>query len=248
MWYVYFYIDPTDNCIFYIGKGHGTRSVSHLSRAKLWIKQGKPSKYGSLNIHLMRKISQLWDQNLEPIVEIFETFEIEEDAYSKEIEQITNYRSDKLCNISNGGEGLRPTKETIEKIQISRNLWLNSDAGILWRQNISESRKGKNNPQYGKVEDEEHKQKRMKNLLAKERWNKGLKNDPRCKGTPKGGLSWNAKKCRVTHVITGQQVEADSRQKLFQKLKTMNISLSGSSIARALVSSKITKNWRVEYV
>lgn len=116
MWYVYFYRDPTDNCIFYIGKGHGTRSVSHLSRAKLWIKQGKPSKYGSLNIHLMRKISQLWDQNLEPIVEIFETFEIEEDAYSKEIEQITNYRSDKLCNISNGGEGLRPTKETIEKI------------------------------------------------------------------------------------------------------------------------------------
>jgi len=249
MWYVYVYKDPIDSVVFYVGKGQGNRHRSHLFRAKTWIDKGKPNKYGSINIHLMRKISQLWDNKLEPIVEILENYSVEEDAYSREIVEINNHRSERLCNIANGGEGLRAcAKETIEKIKASRKIWLESEKGQSWRKTMSESRKGVGNPAYGKKEAEDHKIARMKNLLSKTRWNKGLRGDPRSAGHPKGVSTWNAKVCRITNQITGQIVEAESKTKLAKKLKEQHVELSMSSLSRALATGKAVKNWKVEYV
>lgn len=247
MWYVYFYINPVDNQIFYIGKGNGNRCKSHLYRTSTWIKQGKPTNVRSLNLHLLRKISLIRDLGFEPIIEIIDYFENEKDALDREIYEIS-LRKESLCNITSGGEGATLPLESIEKIKLKRQEWLQSDAGLAWRKKISESRKGSGNPSFGKKEDEEHKKARMKNMLAKDRWNKGLKKDPRAKGHLKGALTHNAKKCRISNLKTNFILEEDSKSRLVKKLKELGIEISSSSIDRILALKKPIKDWWVEYV
>jgi len=246
MWYVYFYRDPADNSIFYVGKGKGNRCKNHLYRASTWVKKGKPSKCGSLNLHLIRKIVKIRESGLEPIVEIVENFDDEQDAYDREISEIACRKESGLCNITSGGEGYRVEKEKRKVIAEKRRLWMQSEEGLAWRKLFSESRKGSGNPCFGKKEEEEHKKQRMKNLLAKPRWNKGLKGDPRSKG-PLGAIPWNAKQCRAIHILTGQIIEAESKVRLLRKMLDLKIKVSLSAIGRAIDNNRPTRSgWRFE--
>lgn len=246
MWYVYFYRDPTNNSVFYIGKGKGNRCKDHLYRASTWDKQGRPSKCGSLNLHLIRKILKIRESGNEPIVEIIENFENEQDAYDREIYEIANRKESGLCNITSGGEGYRVEEEKRKIIGENHSKWMNSEEGLAWRKMMSESRKGIGNPNFGKKEEETHKIQRMKNFLAKPRWNKGLKGDPRAKG-PAGCVPWNAKKCRAKSVLTEQIIEAESKVKLVQKMKDLKIEISLSSVTRSIAQNRPISGWRFEY-
>jgi len=246
MWYVYFYRDPIDNSIFYVGKGKENRCKNHLYRASTWVKQGKPATK-SLNLHLIRKIVKIRESGNEPVVEIVAHFEIEQDAYAREILEISQ-RKESLCNLTDGGEGYRVSEEKRKRASEKRNLWLQSEEGLAWRKWMSESRKGSGNPHFGKKEDEEHKKKRMENFLAKTRWNKGLKGDPRSRGPKKGSLPHNARNCKAKNEDTGQTIFAESKRRLHQKLEELGIRISFTTIDRALQSGRKTKQgWRFEY-
>lgn len=247
MWYVYRYVDPTNERVFYIGKGQGNRSKVHLYRARTWVKRGKPTNCGSHNFHLLRLISKIWDCGHEPLVEIVERFEEENDAYAREKSLIAEFR-ESLCNLTDGGEGWTGTDETRKKMGEKRKEWLASEAGMAWRSMMSESRRGDKNPNYGKVEDEEHKRARMKNMLEKERWNKGMSGDPRCKGHAKGEITHNAKSCIATHEATGETVTAESVNRLCMILANHRFKISGSSIKRIVNKDRTINGWRIKHV
>lgn len=245
MWYVYFYKDPEDDSVFYVGKGKGNRHKTHLYRASTWVNQGKPTSCGSLNLHLIRKIVKIREHGNEPIIELIAYFDKEQDAYDREVLEILNRKST-LCNLTEGGEGFRVNEEKRKLMSENRKAWCESEAGLSWRKMMSESRKGTGNPAFGKKEDEHHKQDRMKNMLAKERWNKGLRGDSRSKGPLKGSLSHNSKKCRAINVVTNEIIEEKSLSRLAIKMKQSGHILSLSSINRVLAQKKPIKNWFVE--
>lgn len=246
MWYVYFYKDPRDNSIFYVGKGKNNRSRSHLYRASTWVKQGRPSPCGSLNLHLIRKIVKIREEGFEPIVEIVEKYEEEKDAYAREIQEIS-LRKETLCNLTEGGEGYRVSEERRKQVAQKHREWMQSESGIAWRKKFSESRKREGNPNFGKKEDEEHKKSRMKNFLEKERWNKGLKGDPRSKGPKPGSLPHNAKTCSAINVESGHVIVGESKIRLFKKMKELGIQISLSTISRALEEDVPKMGWRFTY-
>lgn len=247
MWYVYSYTDPSDRRVFYIGKGRENRYKAHLYRAKTWIAKGKPANCGSHNLHLLRLISKIWDQGQEPHIEIIERFNIEKDAYSFEMKMIENHKST-ICNLTLGGEGFSGDIETRRKMSEKRKEWLRTEAGQSWKKMMSEARVGLKNPSYGKIEDEDHKRDRMKNMLEKERWNKGRAGDPRCKGHPKGELPHNARACRATNELSSEIVEGESIGRLAKKLKDNQYPISHSSISRIIGQDKTINGWRIIYV
>jgi hypothetical protein len=128
LFYVYFLIDPSNDKVFYIGKGHGNRMFRHKDK----------SLNGSHhNKHVQNKILKIISNGLDIKYEkIFESYN-EIDALNKEIELIELYGLDNLCNSSCGGEGssgykmAESTKEKLRKIFLERDF------------------KGKNNPNYG---------------------------------------------------------------------------------------------------
>lgn len=247
MWYVYSYADPDSSRVFYIGKGKENRCKSHLYRTKTWVNRGKPSKCGSHNLHLLRLISKIWERGQEPVITIIDRFDIEKDAYSFEIKMIKIHKNT-VCNLTNGGEGFSGNLETCQRMSINRKEWHKSEAGIAWSRKMSEDRTGPKNPNYGKIEDEDHKRDRMKNFLEKERWNKGRVGDPRCKGHPKGELPHNALPCRATNELSHEIVEGESIGRLAKKLKDNQYPISHSSISRIIGQDKTINGWRIIYV
>jgi hypothetical protein len=247
MWYVYSYSDPCSGRVFYIGKGKDNRCKAHLYRAKTWVNRGKPAKCGSHNLHLLRLISKIWDRGEQPVVEIIKQFDNEQNAYSYEIEMI-KYHKDTICNLTDGGEGFKGHAETRLKMSEKRKEWLKTDKGQAWRKMMSEARKGSKNPHFGKKEEEEHKRSRMKNMLEKERWNKGRAGDPRCKGHPKGELPHNARPCRAVNELSGEAIEESSIGRLAKRLVNNQYQISHSSISRIIDRDKTINGWRISYV
>jgi hypothetical protein len=140
-YYVYKLIDPILNLPFYIGKGSGNRAWSH-----------NEFKDGNENPYKDRYIKKLHDQNLEPIVDIVQYFDDENDAYNFEETLTESVGLKNLTNLVIGArppskKGWRPTEETL--LKRSKGL-----KGIPrtkeWCLNLSLSKKGKNNPMYGK--------------------------------------------------------------------------------------------------
>jgi len=113
-------------------------------------------------------------------------------------------------------KGVKQSKEVIEKRanQIRGNKHTDET-----KKKLSISKLGAKNGMYGKKEDAEHKKERMKNMLDKPRWNKGLnkETDPRCAklGLSKiGKPAYNRIKCNLVNKITGESYIADSLKEL----------------------------------
>lgn len=102
--YVYELINPITNLPFYVGKGRDDRAQRHISLRK-------NAKLYALNPHKVNTINQIIDfHNHMVIVRIVDTFENEDDAFTRERELITRYgrvvdHTGGLTNIQTGGEG-----------------------------------------------------------------------------------------------------------------------------------------------
>ena len=101
--YVYAYVDPRDNSIFYIGKGTGSRALAHMSD------QSESEKSA--------KIAELVKLGCEPRIE-FLRFGIETDAEAKRIEAscIDTVGVDKLTNIIKGKGSNSSGRKTMDEV------------------------------------------------------------------------------------------------------------------------------------
>jgi hypothetical protein len=91
--YVYELINPTNQQVFYVGKGQGNRAKEHL----------KVSADTESNPEKSAFIDQIRSNNLEPIVRVIGRFELEEQAFSVEATLIHwVYGIDSLTNIQSG--------------------------------------------------------------------------------------------------------------------------------------------------
>jgi len=204
IYYVYKLIDERNNLPFYIGKGKKNRAISHISRAKKW--KEKNFKWSTnVNRKLYNKILSILDDGFDIKVLYVEKNLEETLALETEKQLILEIGIEKLCNLTEGGEGERKTEEVLHKMSIKRKEWLQSDEGKKFILQMSNDRKGSRNPRWGFKEAEEKKKERMKNMLSKPRWNSGLtkENDPRIAklATQKGKLPHNAKKLEIFDTI-----------------------------------------------
>ena len=111
---------------------------------------------------------------------------------------------------------------------------------------MSENRIGDKNPKFGHKEDEFHKKERMKNMLAKPRWNTGLtkETDPRLVklGFHRlGKLPTNAIQCSIIDLETNEIWQANSMKELSimcpLSLPTIN------RLKRGIAGKKVTKRY-----
>jgi hypothetical protein len=180
MFYVYILSNPTTLIPFYVGVGkenrhsNVTREQQHLLDAKK-LMEGK--KLHKPNLHKLRTIIKIFNQNLEPTIDIVARFESEKDAFVEEIRLIRYYgRADlglgPLTNLTDGGEGgVNPAAETRRKISArlkgkpSHLKGKKTGPYLPERgQKISKSLKGRPSPRKGKPS-------------GHTAWNKGLTKD-----------------------------------------------------------------------
>ena len=101
--YVYLYIDPRDDAIFYVGKGNGNRAFAHL--------KDKSDKEKA------RRIQDIQNYGLEPRIEIL-VHGLENDETAKRIEAsiIDLVSVGKLTNIQRGYESREYGRMSLEQI------------------------------------------------------------------------------------------------------------------------------------
>jgi group I intron endonuclease len=141
-------------------------------------------------------------------------------------------------------KGKKQSKETIKKRVDKLKGQKRTDE---CKKRMSEAKIGKKNPMFGKKENEEHKQKRMKNMLSKPRWNKGLTiaDDPRIKKLAvwKDKIPPNALKCKLIDNDTGEYWRGDSLKDLSKKTP---ISLSSINRLQSKTAGiKLTKKYKL---
>ena len=178
MYYTYILKNPITDLPFYVGVGKENRKSSsrredqHTHDA-IRLREGKKLK--KPNKHKLNTILQILDQGLEVLVILDEMFEIETDAFNKEINLIAQYgRRDLgtgvLTNMTTGGEGrVNPSKESREnqsKAMLGRPSPLKGRTlgpySEQRRENISIATKGRASPMKGKIKGpltQEHKEK-----------------------------------------------------------------------------------------
>ena len=181
MFYVYAHYkadDPTGNP-FYIGKGKGSRELSH-NRNPFW--QNIVKKHGFISKRLHENLT-------------------EQEAWDIEINLINQFGKlteggGCLCNLADGGEGASGVKHS----NTTKEKWSWAKKGKTWeeiygpekaaeirakrklkkrvqteetRKKISESKKGEKNPMYGKSPSPEHSAKLSAARIGKPSNNKG---------------------------------------------------------------------------
>jgi hypothetical protein len=118
IFYIYLHRRGDNNEIFYVGKGKNNRA---------WVKQHR---------------SNYWNRIVEKyglIVEIYKNNLFEEDAFIIEKNLIKTIGKDKLCNLTDGGEGLSGMKRTFSE-EHKKNISLGLKGRLPWN-------KGKNGVQ-----------------------------------------------------------------------------------------------------
>lgn len=242
IYYTYHVIDPEDNRIFYIGKGHGKRYKVHMGRALRWRATGYINQ--KVNKHFYYTLLKIYDKGMLPVsIIVFETLS-EEEAHKKENEDIKKIGLHNLCNLTHGGEGETKTQETLEKMSKSIQAFWNSEDGYVMRKRFSEEKTGKNNPMWGVKLDEETINKKVDAMLSKPRWNIGLKNDPRSKGHSKGEPANNALRCKLINE-DGRVFEAHSLKELS---KLSGVPLMSINRLHLGMCKKNRKGWKFELI
>lgn len=120
-YYVYIHRRADDGRVFYVGKGKGWRAWQKYKRSIFWMNVEK--KHGR-TVHVVMRFSN------------------EECAFSFERALISHYGRENLCNLTDGGDGVR-------------GVIISDDQ----RRNHSIRMSGENHPQYGKPHSEEMKRK-----------------------------------------------------------------------------------------
>ncbi len=141
--------------------------------------------------------------------------------------------------------GTKQSQETIHKRRLKK---IGSKHSEETKRKISNANSGNKNGMFGKKESEEHKQIRMKKLLATPKWNKGLtkKDDVRLEKLAywKDKITVNALNCKLIDLQNNKEYKADSLNKLSY---ICPISLASLNRLRSNTAGKKTKErYRLE--
>lgn len=160
-YFVYWYRNPLKNEeIFYVGYGNhlrkcgGCRAYDHLNEVKRGIMSNNRHKYYT--------IKQILDTGQSPIIEIISDNLTKDAAIKLEKELRLKYKNT-LTNIADGGDGgdtfsdQPEWKKTIIREKLKNKIpTVHSDE---WKKQLSELRKGKGNPFYGRIHTKKTKNK-----------------------------------------------------------------------------------------
>jgi hypothetical protein len=137
MFYVYQYLYPETRVPFYIGKGQGDRSQYHLHAANTGVHENKL---------LENTIKKVQRGGCDPLIEVLQEFNDENEAYDEEERLIKlygrkRYEGGPLCNLTLGGRGplgYQHTEETKQKMRKPKS----EEA----KRRMSEAKRGKPQP------------------------------------------------------------------------------------------------------
>lgn len=145
VYYVYLYKDPRTLEPFYIGKGKGKRAQKHLWMAQRTI-DGCPSYYDESP--KLKRIIQILECNLEPIIDIIFETNSENEAFREEEKMINHYGrypEGPLLNRTSGGEGTsgyKHTKQARLKMSKDRKGKAVTKHSEEWKQKLREDNPG----------------------------------------------------------------------------------------------------------
>ena len=207
VFYIYVHFRP-DLTPFYVGKGKGDRCGQFWGRSQYH--QRIVKKYGKKNIIIEKVMCNS-----------------EEEAFSREIETISRFRSQgfPLCNLTNGGEGPSGavhSTETIEKMKESHakvQTWQGRKHSGESKEKMSLAAKGRAVSEETKKKISEfHKGKQWslgKKLTEehKEKISVGLKGK-RGGGRPKGYKHSDESKIKLSAALKGHAVSEETRAKI----------------------------------
>jgi len=151
MFYVYEHIRPDTSSVFYVGKGHARRSTSTNKRSEYW--KRIVAKAGGFSV---RMVVDNVDEEL---------------AFFIEMERIDQLRrlGIRLCNLTNGGEGLHGLKhseETKRKMSVSQR---GENHNMFGKQHSEETRQRMSDAKRGKPKTAEHARKVAQALIGTKR-------------------------------------------------------------------------------
>lgn len=102
-YYVYLYVDPSDNSIFYVGKGNGRRALSHLRDES--------------DSRKVKRIKEIRARGEEPRIEILiHGLQSEESAWQIESVVIDVFSRDTLTNQARGWDARVFGRQTLEEL------------------------------------------------------------------------------------------------------------------------------------
>jgi hypothetical protein len=143
-YYCYELIDMRDNSVFYVGKGKGKRAYQHKKNALAENRK-------VYNHFLQRKILSILQDGYDININFVCFYENEKDAFEEEKRLISFYGKNKLCNLTDGGEGgdtftNNPNKEEIRKkhSESSKGRKLSEKSKKIF----SDVKKGEKNPNW----------------------------------------------------------------------------------------------------
>ena len=231
MFYVYAHYkadDPNGNP-FYIGKGKGSRELSH-NRNPFW--QNIVKKHGFVSKRLYENLS-------------------EHEAWDIEIKLINQYGkltegNGCLCNLANGGEGASGVTHT----DTTKEKWSRAKKGKTWeeiygvekaaeirakrklknriqsqetKRKISESKQGEKNPMYGKSPSAEHSAKLSAAKIGKPSNSKGKKYSEETRQNYKKAAILRATRTdiyeKISAKLTGIKRSEETRKKMSDAAK-----------------------------
>jgi hypothetical protein len=156
-YYTYVLINSLDNMPIYVGKGKKNRAECHFKAIK---------NHKHYNVYLQRKVLKIWENDGEVIVK--KLFMInEQTAFNREVLFIKflKYTGIKLCNMTDGGEGVSGyiySKEQNKKNSERKLGCVSPNKGKKltkeWIDNLKKNHadfSGSNNPFYGKYHTEQ---------------------------------------------------------------------------------------------
>jgi hypothetical protein len=149
VYYVYVYIDPRNDIIFYVGKGNGSRYKAHLRPSLLKAETTKN-----------KIIKELMDEGMTPIIEKIKDYLTEQEALNYEQDLISEIGFENLTNQTTGGQGVsgKPSPNKGKKMPEEQRI------------KLSESRKGKNNPMFGKTRSKESIEQGRLKIIGNQHW------------------------------------------------------------------------------
>jgi len=211
---IYVLIDPRNGEFRYIGM-----TKNGVSRPK---EHTKESKYG--DTHKARWIRKLQSLNLKYKIGILQELKRLDQLAAAEIKWISFYRGcgARLTNATDGGDGLlNPTKEVRAKFKGENNGMYGREHTQESIEKMSESTKGRNNPNYGKKLSSEIRKKmsgKNNSMYGKTPWNKGIpfSSETRRKMSEahKDQIPWNkGLKSEQPSLMKGKKVSQETRRR-----------------------------------
>lgn len=236
--YVYFYIDPRDGRVFYVGCGKGRRMWVHLRPSVLRV----PSPKSDM-------IRSILAEDLHPMIVVVEWGLSQVDSLNSERKWIAFYGKENLTNKTTGGQGVAGTRSFLGRHHTDKA-----------KERIRQSKLGKANPMFGKHRTAEALRKFSEKIRGEghPQWGKHVPDATKEKIRAKlSGFQWSDGECVKRSIGMSRVWEERRKTGIIPKHKKRTLMVGGvtktldewseqSGVKKSTLRARLAHGWKPE--